>query len=602
MKLCVISESPRWAGVPLFQVEDPRAFYRSYSDWISEYLIINELFMMRPFMELLEADGWAVHIAESAKSIMADYDRWSRPLDIEGFDLRFPDGTASKLFAYQEFGLNRALDRSSGRTAAQRLFFYGWATGTGKSALSAAGAQELFNRNEVDVVLGFTLKTLRRSLFEFYTGTTQLDTRLVNGSPAKRRDQYQAGHQVYILNYDKAHFDRTALLDLVKDKRVLFVMDEVQKVLTDKDRIRARRGLDDLIKASRSILWPMSASVVSQTPLRYRDVYSLSGGKNPLGTRKEFEDAYLESKRAVEIPTKWDRPFVVWYYDWNVKELQDVRHRVADRTQSVRKTDPGVRENFKGMQTIPVSLELSEQDRRLYSAIKDRAAEAKEAGQSIEPYYRLLRYVCNTPESLGHSRSELAQEFVTTHSSLINSTHSAKMETVMESLEAIRDSGDKAVVFTSWTRLSLDFLSREMDKRKIRHVSHFGTGMTDRQRDAAVSEFKTNSDITVFLSSDAGAFGLSFQMARYVINYDTPFSYDTLMQRNNRIDRADSYLDGLTSYVYVTKGTIEERIWKTNNKRRELASATTGAKETLSYGADEYDPEMLDFLVFGEGE
>ena len=591
MELCVISESPRWPGCALFQVEHPDEFYDVYHEWVSRFLVLNELFLLRPFVAQLESDGFRVHIAESAYPLFDEYDRGSIPLKVNGFGLN--------LFDYQSFGLNRALARVGNTARADRTFFWNWATGTGKSAISAGGSQELFNRNAIDLTLSFTLKTLRRSVHDFYTGTTQLEPILVEGTTARRNKLYQEYAPVYILNYDKAHWDLDALLGLVRGKRVLFVMDEVQKILTDDSRIKARKGMDSLIKVCSPIVWPMSASVVSQTPLRYRDVYALDqSSKNPLGTRKEFEDAYLASKRVVQIPTKYGRSFPVTYYNWDTTKLSDVRHRVAERTQSVRKTDPSVRENFKGMQVQDITIELSHQDRRLYDIIQERAQEATDRGESVEPYLRLLRYVCNTPEALAHSTSEIAQEIVQEYPDLITSKHSEKMETLLDRLEAIRDQGDKAVVFTQWTHLSLFMIADQLDKRKIKHSKHYGTGMTNAQRDQAVSDFKTVRDTTVFLSSDAGAHGLSFQMARYVLNYDIPFSYDLLVQRNNRIDRADSYLDGLTSYVYVTKGTVEERIWRINNERRALASATLGTKEVLSYGG-ETDPEYQQYLVFG---
>ena len=91
------------------------------------------------------------------------------------------------------------------------------------------------------------------------------------------------------------------------------------------------------------------------------------------------------------------------------------------------------------------------------------------------------------------------------------------------------------------------------------------------------------------MSSDAGAYGLNFQEARFVINYDIPYSYDTLMQRGDRVNRADSYLDGLTSYVYVTDDSVEENIWKINNQRRRLAEVTQGARESLNSGKSALD-------------
>jgi hypothetical protein len=72
-----------------------------------------------------------------------------------------------------------------------------------------------------------------------------------------------------------------------------------------------------------------------------------------------------------------------------------------------------------------------------------------------------------------------------------------------------------------------------------------------------------------------------------------------MMQRSNRIDRADSYLDGLTSYVFVTDDSVEQRVWDICNERRELASATLGTTEVLSYSS-RLESDNLEFLIFGK--
>jgi SNF2 family DNA or RNA helicase len=106
--------------------------------------------------------------------------------------------------------------------------------------------------------------------------------------------------------------------------------------------------------------------------------------------------------------------------------------------------------------------------------------------------------------------------------------------------------------------------------------------MTDKQGLAAQDTFNRDPLITVFASSDAGTYGLNLQAARYVINYEIPMSYDDLMQRNSRIDRADSHLDGLTCYGYYCKDTVEERSFAVMEQRRELAEIIQGTREDLS--------------------
>jgi SNF2 family DNA or RNA helicase len=276
-----------------------------------------------------------------------------------------------------------------------------------------------------------------------------------------------------------------------------------------------------------------------------------------------------------------------------------VRHRVARQAHSVRKTDLGVRENFQGLQNVVVPIQMSEEDRRFYDVVEDLAKQAMETDQNLGPYYRVLRYICNNPESLHQTKDEVGQRILRDHPGSATAAHCAKLQILLDTVESIRDADDRCVVFTQWTNLSLFQLHDHLERRKIRHVLHYGAGQSARESQAAQQRFKRDRDITVFLSSDAGAFGLNLQECRYVINYEVPYSYDTWMQRINRIDRVDSYLENLTAYNFITEATVEERIWRILNQRRELAAATLGTNEELSY-ENENSPKTLSYLIFGE--
>jgi hypothetical protein len=76
------------------------------------------------------------------------------------------------------------------------------------------------------------------------------------------------------------------------------------------------------------------------------------------------------------------------------------------------------------------------------------------------------------------------------------------------------------------------------------------------------------------------------------------------MQRASRIDRADSHLDGLTNYIYVTEDSVEERVMEIQNDRRILSAVTQGTEEALSYGnrdrAQRSEAANVDWLIFGD--
>ena len=125
-----------------------------------------------------------------------------------------------------------------------------------------------------------------------------------------------------------------------------------------------------------------------------------------------------------------------------------------------------------------------------------------------------------------------------------------------------------------------------MKSRGINHALHYG-GQTTLQNEEAKKRFKTTSECNVLLSSDAGSHGMNMPEARVVINFDCPYDYDTLMQRNDRIDRADTFLDGLESRLYYYEDTVEEYIWGVNNERRLLSYDGGSVRTRLPEGAQE---------------
>jgi hypothetical protein len=492
--------------------------------------------------------------------------------------------------------------------AADNLYVTQGHTLTHNSLFACAGAQELFNRGEIDVCIVLAYPMVMKPNLAYaakasFDKTTKLDWCLPEGTKKQRNAKYAADHQVYVLNYERCWADFAALKELTEGRRVLFVMDEAQRVLTHETDFRkmtkTRKHLNRLVLGSQAVVWPMSASVVSHNPLRYRDVFNLAGNdtNNPLGTVTQFERRYASTVRHIPIGYCNE----ITYYTWNVARLHEVRHRVARKTQSVRKTDPGVREFFKGNQVITIPVQMSKEDRSLYDWVLDRAWDANKEGEPLMGHYRLLRYICNTPLALEASADPLAQELVAAHPKLITNAHCAKLEMFLDQVESIAEQQDKVVAFTHYTNLGLLLLAPEVDRRGINHVLHYGVGQRAAESQAAQHIFKTDPEITLFFSSDAGSHGLNLPEAKYNISYECPYSYDLLMQRSERNNRADSTFD-TTTYIYLTENTIEERIYEINEERRKLAAATMGTVETLSYGERSARSEEANvaWMMFGE--
>ena len=562
-------------AVPLDGEEE---FVASHGQYISPRCMLNDPFLLRPFVAEMSREGRKVIAAPSALGTLDDIESWDREWQ--------PAGFRGELFPYQQFSLQRALERVEVQASQQDGFFFNWGTGSGKSIAAAAGVQELLvNQSGVDLVLVFTLRKMKINLSRSIEQFSEATTHIIDGTKTQRRKQYaESESRVWVLNYEKARVDYAELEDAVKGKRVLFIFDEVSKILRGENaRNKARMGMDKLMRrTSRSTIWPMSASVVSHSPLRYHDVFEIMNTHNPLGSRKDFTERYCSDIRTFMLRGR----IPIVDYIWSLDALSEVRHRVTDQVQTLRKTDPGVRENFKSMTTEVIPVQLSSDEERLMDLVMDDAEEQQELQGdefAITEHYAALRYISNTPAGLLASESETAQRIVAeAGEERVRKIESSKFEMVADLIEEIEQQGDQVVVFTHWTNMSLFPLSKLLKKRKLKHVVHYGTGMTDQEAQKAQDSFKADPSITAFVSSDAGAMGLNFQNARYVIMVESPYDYDIFMQRRDRIDRADSYLDGLTCYVFVAEHKVEQRIWETMNRRRLISSTVQGTIEDLS--------------------
>ena len=577
----LIEESPIYPGQLVLLSEDQSLLKRNFEDFVSRYHILKELSLFYEFMRATEEQGYNVFMLPSAIRVIERdaANRW--PLNIAGFSI--PNGGG--LFPYQQYGVSKALNLIG---EGHNFMFFNWGTGSGKSIAAAAGAQELIlNQREFDIALVFTLRKIRSGLANTFATTTQLRVKVIDGSPEHRQREYaKADADVYVLNYEKAHFDQRDLQRLIRKKNVLFIFDEVQRILvwSGGKATLAAKGINALVrKPQKRAVWPMSASIINQDPARYWRVFQWSPA-HPLGNLTDFRKQYQISGTAL-----WTGQEGIRYHQvkdvWDEKKLEEVRHLIASETHAVRKTDPGVRELFKGIQFVPVEVELSDSDREIYEILKEEAVRSRDNNEwdRAAGLVNIMKLVCNTSEALFHTSSGIASSMMDKlKGENLKTSLSAKFEMVLDKIMEIREQGDKVILFTKYTNLGLFLIGNELKKRNINHVLHWGAGMTYNQGVEAQNRFNRDPSITVFASSDAGAYGLNLQVARYVINYEIPMSYDDLMQRNSRIDRADSHLDGLTCYGYYCVDTVEERSFAVMEQRRELAEIIQGTREELS--------------------
>ena len=210
---------------------------------------------------------------------------------------------------------------------------------------------------------------------------------------------------------------------------------------------------------------------------------------------------------------------------------------------------------------ITLRLDLSEGERALYEALRQRAierlGETAETNQG-QARMQLLAEIMRLRRACCHPRLALADSDLT----------SVKLEAFGEIVEELLDNRHKTLVFSQFVdhlRLIRGFL----DARGIRY-QYLDGSTPEPQRRVAVAAFQAGEGDLFLISLRAGGAGLNLTAADYVIHMDpwwNPAVEDQASDRAHRIGQERP----VTVYRLVATDTIEERILKLHATKRDLA-------------------------------
>ncbi len=154
---------------------------------------------------------------------------------------------------------------------------------------------------------------------------------------------------------------------------------------------------------------------------------------------------------------------------------------------------------------------------------------------------------------------------------------SSKLDRLAADMEEIASSGGKAILFSQWTK-TLDWLKEQLDKRlgdACGSLTYHG-GVPTKKREPILAQFKEDRNSHLLLMSyGTGAVGLNLQFAGYVFLFDrwwNPAVEDQAINRAHRIGQKSQVI--VTKFI--SKDTIEERIDKVLQEKRELFASILG--------------------------
>ena len=151
--------------------------------------------------------------------------------------------------------------------------------------------------------------------------------------------------------------------------------------------------------------------------------------------------------------------------------------------------------------------------------------------------------------------------------------HSPKLEEFVDVMEELLEESEaKIVVFSQWERmLRLAHWSIEpiLGARGER-ADVFHGGLNGAARTRMLDEFRSDPDVRVLFSTDAGGLGLNLQeAASVVVNLEVPWNPAVLDQRVGRVHRLGQR-QSVQVLHFVTRGAIEERVLRVVEGKRAL--------------------------------
>lgn len=171
---------------------------------------------------------------------------------------------------------------------------------------------------------------------------------------------------------------------------------------------------------------------------------------------------------------------------------------------------------------------------------------------------------------------------------------SPKTVALLEQVQAIKESGRKAIVFTQWAdAYGVETLQSVLNP--------FGTcllkgGMTDHQREEAIAKFKREPDKAVLIATlKTGGVGLTLTEANYVFHFDHWWNPATMWQAEDRVHRHGQER-GVNIYSYWVQNTIEENIHQKLQERGLLFDEVVNGLSENAIGEMFSTEEWLEML------
>jgi len=483
------------------------------------------------------------------------------------------------LWPYQQEAVERMVDRGQ--------MLLGMVMGAGKTPTTLGAIEQLHSEGEVDRCLVVVPASLKFQWLREISKFTDAKATVIDGPKNKRDVQWRMSinSRYVIVNAETLanDVDRIGTIQAV-------VIDESTMI---KNRSAKRSRLLKKVGKTVPYRYALTGQPIENRP---EELFSIMEfvDKDVLGDFKMFDRTFI-------VRDNWGKPTRYRNLDKMHKTMQECM---------VRKTRDDIKDQLPDIihQTVPVTFDAggAAAYRRIANDLLAKISEAMGKGKggfNLWAHYNggdgdetqgqimsrltVLRMLCdnhllvrksatdfkdpNTPKG-----SEYAYDIV--HRGWLEGvTKTPKLDAVVEYITEVldQDNNNKVVLF-SFFKENLRLIQHAMTS--ITDSVLFMGGMSAEERDASKQRFADDPKCRLFLSSDAGGYGVDLPMANYLISYDLPWSSGKLEQREARIIRLSSEFPHVTIATFVMQGSIEERQYDMLQMKRSVNEAFIDGK------------------------
>ena len=511
---------------------------------------------------------------------------------------------ALELRPYQQEAVERICERKN--------LLLAMVMGSGKTIASAVAVRQLRRRGEVHHGAVFALKSTK---YQWVKEISKVDPRA----------------KVQVVDGDK----RSRLAAIRRASRYHYTILHYECLVNDWEEIKRWLPIDFLIMDEVSALKGFSAKRTKRAKLLARNCpvrLGLSG--QPVENRPEELFSIMEFIDDTVLGTfgKFDRTFIVrdhWGRPKRYRNLHLIQNRLGPAMY--RKTRDDIKEWLPERIDVEMPVVLDGVTMELHDFVRSDLSEAIDKALAggvggsfdVESYYRghhqrdgtmmgqvmsrllAMRMLSSHPRLLRCSAddfdnplsrhgsayaSELKAAGMLTNLPLDNAKLDALVEMTLSVLD--EDPAHKVVVF-SYFKPMLAMIATQFKKHRIPLTTLTGDVTSAAERFRRIERFNTDPACRLFLSSDAGAYGVDLNAGSHLVCYDLPWSAGALQQRVARIDRTSSGFEQIQVIYMYGSNTIEERMFNQLLQKSKIARAFVDGDFDSRSGVLNLDLESL---------